>query len=120
MRLGILGRTERFEMGTELALGAVRLHSGDLDLDLWLLGSRRFRGGEDPAAELEFLLTCGDRFHGQAAYLFDLACFHCQVGDLIRTADCISRAVALYRSYQMRVLDHVDLEELRASCRAGE
>jgi len=64
---------------------------------------------------LEFLLGSGERFCGKAAYWFELACLHCQAGDLDRTAECTRRAVDLDRSYQMRVLDHPDLEPLRAS-----
>jgi hypothetical protein len=113
MRLRILERMERFEMGTEIARGAVRLHPGELDL--WLLGSRHVRGTDGPAAAMEFLLRCGDLFHAEAAYWFELACLHCQLGDVIRTAECTRRAVELDRSYQMRVLDHPDLAPPRDS-----
>ena len=113
MRLRILERMKRFDMGLEIARGSVRLHP--CELDLWLLGSRHARGAEGPAAALEFLLACGDRFRGLAAYWFELACLHCQAGDLARTAECARRAVELDRSYQMQVLDHPDLEPLRAS-----
>lgn len=113
MRLWILERMGHFDMGLEIARGAVRLHPGELDL--WLLGSRHVRVAEGPAAALEFLLACDDRFPGHAAYWFELACLHCQAGDLIRTAECTRRAVELDRGYQKRVLDHPDLEPLRAS-----
>ncbi len=113
MRLRILERMERFEMGAEIARGAVRLHPGELDL--WLLGSRHVRGAQGPAEALEFLLRCGDQFHAEAAYWLELACLHCQAGDLIRTAECTRHAVDLDRSYQMQVLDHPDLEPLRDS-----
>jgi tetratricopeptide (TPR) repeat protein len=113
MRLRILERMEHFDMGLEIARGAVRLHPNEPNL--WLLGSRNARGAESSAAALEFLLACGDRFNSHAAYWFELACLHCQAGDLIRTAECTRRAVDLDRSYQMQVLDHPDLEPLRAS-----
>jgi hypothetical protein len=113
MRLRILQRMERFEMGTKIARGAVRLHPGELDL--WLLGSHHVRGAQGAAEALAFLLRCADQFQVEAAYWFKLACLHCQVGDLIRTAECTRRAVDLDRSYQMQVLDHPDLEPLRAS-----
>lgn len=113
MRLRILERMGRFDMGLEIARGSVRLHP--CELDLWLLGSRHIRGAEAPAAALQFLMASGDRFHGHPSYWFELACLHCQAGDLIRTAECTQRAVQLDRAYQMRVLDHPDLEPLRAS-----
>lgn len=113
MRLRILERMGRFDMGLEIARGAVRLHPAELDL--WLLGSRHARGAEGPAAALELLLRCGDRFNDHAAYCFELACLHCQSGDLIQTAECTRRAVDLDKSFQMQVLDHPDLEPLRAS-----
>ena len=118
MRLRILERMERFEMGAEIARGAVRLHPGELDL--WLLGSRHVRGAQGPAEALEFLLRYSDQFHAEAAYWFELACLHCQAGDLIRTVECTRRAVDLDRSYQMQVLDHPDLAQLRDSwCGTG-
>jgi tetratricopeptide (TPR) repeat protein len=113
MRLRILARMGRFDMGLEIARGAIRLHPDEPDL--WLFGSRHARAVEGPAAALEFLLAYGDRFHGHAAYWFELACLYCQAGDLICTAECTRRAVDLDRSFQMQVLDHPDLEPLRAS-----
>jgi hypothetical protein len=113
MRLRILQRMDRFDMGTEIARGAVRLHPGELDL--WLLGCHHVRGAQGTAEALEFLLRCGDRFHIEAAYWFELACLYCQAGDLIRTAQCTRRAVDLDRGYQIRVLDHPDLAPLRES-----
>jgi hypothetical protein len=118
MRLRILERMGRFEIGAEIARGAVRLHPGELDL--WLLGSRHVRGAQGPAEALEFLLRYSDQFHAEAAYWFELACLHCQAGDLIRTVECTRRAVDLDRSYQMQVLDHPDLAQLRDSwCGTG-
>jgi tetratricopeptide (TPR) repeat protein len=113
MRLRILERMGRFEMGAEIARGAVRLHPGELDL--WLLGSRHVRGAEGASAALEFLIRSEERFTGEADYWFELACLHCLAGDLDRTAECTRRAVELDRSYQMRVLDHPDLAPLRDS-----
>lgn len=113
MRLRILERMGRFDMGAEIARGAVQAHPNELDL--WLLGSRHIRAAEGIDSALEFLLGSGERFTSKAAYWFELACIHCQLGDLDRTADCTRRAVDLDRSYQMRVLDHPDLEALRAS-----
>jgi hypothetical protein len=113
MRLRILERMKRFDMGLEIARGSIRLHPDELDP--WLLGSRHARGAEGPAAALEFLVRCGDRFHSHAAYWFELACLHCQAGDLTGTAECTRRAVELDRGYQMQVLDHPDLEPLRGS-----
>ena len=113
MRLRILERMGRFEMGAEIARGVVRVKPDELDL--WLLGSRHVRAAEGALASLEFLLCCGDRFNGKAAFWFELACLHCQVGDLIRTAECTRRAVDLDRSLQMQALDHPDLAPLWAS-----
>jgi tetratricopeptide (TPR) repeat protein len=113
MRLRILQRMARFEAGVEIARGAVRAHPNDLDL--WLLGSRHIRAAEGIDEALEFLLGSGERFTSKAACWFELACLHCQAGDLERAADCTRRAVDLDRSYQMRVLDDPDLEPLRAS-----
>ncbi len=118
MRLRILERMARFETGVEIARGAVRAHPDELDL--WLLGSRHLRAAEGIDSALEFLLVSGERFCGKAAYWFAIACLHCQLGDLERTADCTRRAVDLDRSYQMRVLDDPDLEALRASWSAEE
>jgi hypothetical protein len=113
MRLRILERMERFETGGEIARGAVRVHPDELGL--WLLGSRQVRATEGIGSAMEFLLGSGERFTSKAAYWFELACLHCQDGDLDRTAECTRRAVDLDRSFQMRVLDHPDLEPLRAS-----
>jgi len=113
MRLRILERIARFETGAEIARGAVRIHPDAWDL--WLVGSRHIRAAEGAPAGLEFLLRCGDRFNGKAAFWFELACLHCQAGDLERAAECTRRAVDLDRGYQMRVLDDPDLEPLRAS-----
>lgn len=113
MRLRILERMGRHDMGAEIALGAVRAHPDELGI--WLLGSRHVRAAEGAPVALDFLLNCGDRFVGRAAFWFELACLHCQAGDLDRTAECTRRAVDLDKSYQMRVLDHPDLEPLRSS-----
>ncbi len=118
MRLRILERMGRFEMGAEIARGAVRAHPDEMDL--WLLGSRQVRAAEGIDVALEFLLGSGERFTSKAAYWFELGYLHCQLGDLERTAECTRRAVDLDRSYQMRVLDHPDLEALRASWCVGE
>jgi hypothetical protein len=103
----------RFETGVEIARGAVRAHPDELEL--WLLGSRQVRAAEGIGSALEFLLGSGERFTSKAAYWFELACLRCQDGDLDRTAECTRRAVDLDRSYQMEILDHPDLEPLRAS-----
>lgn len=113
MRLRILEQLGRHDLGAEIARGVVHAHPDSLELRL--LGSRHIRASEGVPAAVEFLIGSKDRFNGQAAYWFDLACLHCQLGDLERAAECTRRAVDLDRSYQMRVLDDPDLEPLRAS-----
>jgi len=113
MRLRILERMGRHDMGREIARGAVRVYPDDLALRL--LGSHHIRAAEGAPAAVEFLLDSVDRFRGEATYWFELACLHCQAGDLARTSECTRRAVDLDRSYQMQVLEHPDLKPLRES-----
>jgi hypothetical protein len=101
----------RFETGVVIARGAVRLHPDELEL--WLLGSRQVRAAEGIGSAQEFLLGSGERFTSKAAYWFELACLRCLTGDLARTAEYTRRAVDLEWSYQMRALDHPDLEWVR-------
>jgi hypothetical protein len=113
MRLRILERMGYQDLGAEIARGATRTHPDHLEL--LLLGARHIRAADGVPAALALLLAREGRFKAKAAYWFDLACLHCQTGDLARTAECARRAVELDRSYQMEVLDHPDLEPLRAS-----
>jgi hypothetical protein len=113
MRLRILERMERFEAGAEIARGAVRLHPEDLDIRL--LGAAHIRRATGAGEALRFLQDSPETVHGHGGYWFAIACLHCQLGDLVRTAECTRRAVDLDRSFQTRVLDHPDLEPLRAS-----
>ncbi len=118
MRLRILERMERFETGVEIARGAVRLHPEDLDIRL--LGAALIRRATSIGEALRFLQDSAETFRGHGGYWFAIACLHCQIGDLKKTAECTRRAVDLDRSYQMRVLDDPDLEALRASWSAEE
>jgi tetratricopeptide (TPR) repeat protein len=113
MRLRILERMERFETGVEIARGAVRLHPEDLDIRL--LGAAHIRRATGISEALRFLQDSAETYRGHGGYWLAIACLHCQLGDLDRTAECTRRAVDLDRSYQMRVLDDPDLEPLRAS-----
>jgi hypothetical protein len=113
MRLRILERMARFETGVEIARGAARLHPEDLDIRL--LGAAHIRQTTGAEESLRFLQASSETFRGHVGYWFAIACLHCQLGDLDRTAECTRRAVELDRSFQMRVLDHPDLEPLRDS-----
>ena len=118
MRLRILERMARFETGVEIARGAVRLHPEDLDIRL--LGASHIRQATGVGEALRFLQDSPETFRGHGGYWFAIACIHCQLGDLDRTAECTRHAVDLDRRFQMRVLDHQDLEPLRASWCAEE
>jgi tetratricopeptide (TPR) repeat protein len=113
MRLRILERMKRFETGAEIARGAVRLLPEDLDIRL--LGAAHIRKAGDAGEALRFLQESADTFRGHGGYWFAIACFHCQLGDLVSTAECTCRAIDLERSFQINVLDHPDLAPLRAS-----
>jgi len=69
MRLRILERMRCFEMGAEIARGAIRTHLGEIDL--WLLGSRQVRAAEGIGSALEILLGPGERFTSKAACWFE-------------------------------------------------
>jgi tetratricopeptide (TPR) repeat protein len=118
MRLRILERMGRFEMGVEIARGVVRLHPEDIDIRL--LGAAHIRRATGIREALRFLQDSPETFRGHGSYWFAIACLHCQHGDLERAAECTRRAVDLDRSFQMRVLDDPDLEPLRASWCAEE
>ena len=113
MRLHILERVARFETGVEIARGAVRLHPGDLDIRL--LGAAHISRATGAGDALKFLQDNAEPFRWQGGNWFAIACLHCQLGDLDRTAECTRRAVDLDKCFQMQVLDHPDLEPLRAS-----
>ena len=113
MRLRILERMERFETGAEIARGAVRLHPEDLDIRL--LGAAHIRQATGIGEALRFLQDSAETYRGHGGYWFAIACLHCQLGDLDRTAECTRRAVDLDKCFQMQVLDHPDLAPLRAS-----
>ncbi len=113
MRLRILERMASFETGVEIARGAVRLHPEDLDIRL--LGAVHIRRATGIREALCFLQDSPETFRGHGGYWFAIACLHCQLGDLERAAECTRRAVGLDRSLQIKVLDHPDLAQLRAS-----
>lgn len=113
MRLRILECMERFDTGVEIARGAVRLHPEDLNIRL--LGAAHIRQATGAGEALRFLQAGPETFRRHGRYWFAIACLHCQLGDLERAAECTRRAVDLDQSFQMRVLDHPDLEPLRAS-----
>jgi len=113
MRLRILEAMEQWQMGAEIAKGAVRAYPEEFHLRLF--GATHIRQLEGLEEALRFLQEGASTFRNQPAFWFSMACLHCQLGDLETTTEFTRLAVDLDRSFQMKVLDHPDLSALRAS-----
>jgi len=110
MRLTVLQHMERWQMGAEIARGAQRRYPEEGML--YLLGSYHIRRSEDLPTAFDFL-SAGEKYlENEGCYWFNMACYHCQLGRLDETRECVKRAVELDRKYQLMVLEDEDLRPM--------
>ena len=113
LRLVILQHMEKWQMGAEIARGAVRRYPEHGSF--YLLGAYHIRRADSLSAAFEFLRSGEEHLDALAGYWFKMACYHCQLGQLDETRECVRKAVELDRKYQMMVLEDEDLRPLLGS-----
>jgi tetratricopeptide (TPR) repeat protein len=110
LRVEIYRNLEKWELMREIAK---RLHEFDSKQIDWLL-SYAFatrRSVSLPVAK-EILLASVDKFPQEAAILFSLACYDCQLNDLASAKEYLSRAFQIDKRWRIQALDEEELKPL--------
>ena len=110
MRFVILRRMEKWQMGAKIARGAVRRYPEHGAF--YLLGAYHLRRVDSLNAAYDFLQSGEEHLKNDARYWFAMACYHCQLGRLDETRECVKKATQLDRNYQWNVLEDEDLRPL--------